>query len=150
MHPATVCTQASNVCTVPGLERRVSHCEGCLVVVVTCALSFFSMVVYWLTKADCDLEILTFSPVMEGSPVIAIRLALTALVWTAKGGDISGELAISGCRAAAASLRRPCGEGALLSGAESSAGPAGGPTERWAARAAASEGTFGLAGQPRP
>ena len=62
-------------------------------------MSFFSMVVYWLTRADCDLEILTFSPVMEGSPVIAIRFALTALTWTAKGGDVSGELAVSGTAA---------------------------------------------------
>jgi len=48
----------------------------------TCALSFFSMVLYWLTRADCDLESLT-SP---SSPVSAIRFSLTALAWTVQKG----------------------------------------------------------------
>ena len=64
------------------------------------------MVVYWLTRADCDLEILTFSPVMEGSPTIAIRFALTALIWTAKGDDIGGDSGFGHRRSLSSASRR--------------------------------------------
>lgn len=79
----------------------MSSLGGLYAVAVTCPLSFFSMVVYWLTRADCDLEILTFSPVIEGGPVISSRFALIALAWAAKGGDSGFGLQRS--------LRRPRG-----------------------------------------
>ena len=91
----------------------------------TCALSFFSMVLYWLTRADCDLEIF-FSP---SSPVSAIRFSLTALAWTGqKGRHHRPGLRAPGTTAAphfgvhAAALASGAGEG--------SAGPAGGPRAR--------------------
>ena len=58
-------------------------------------------IITWLTRADCDLEILTFSPVIEGGPVISSRFALIALAWAAKGGDSGFGLQRS--------LRRPRG-----------------------------------------
>ena len=90
----------------------------------TCALSFFSMVLYWLTRADCDLETF-FSP---SSPVSAIRFSLTALAWTEKGRHHRPGPRAPGTTAAphfgvhAAALASGAGEG--------SAGPAGGPRER--------------------
>ena len=70
----------------------------------TCALSFFSMVLYWLTRADCDLETF-FSP---SSPVSAIRFSLTALAWTGQKGRSSSGTAGAGHHRSA-SLRRPRG-----------------------------------------
>ena len=86
----------------------------------TCALSFFSMVLYWLTRADCDLETF-FSP---SSPVSAIRFSLTALAWTGQKGrhHRPGTTAAPHFGVHAAALASGAGEG--------SAGPAGGPRER--------------------
>ena len=91
----------------------------------TCALSFFSMVLYWLTRADCDLETF-FSP---SSPVSAIRFSLTALAWTGQKGRHHRP----GPRAPGTTAAPHFGvhAAALASGAgEGSAGPAGGPRAR--------------------
>lgn len=113
------------VAAVGGTRRRAVGGTRRWAVAGTCALSFFSMVLYWLTRADCDLEIF-FSP---SSPVSAIRFSLTALAWTGQKGRHHRP----GPRAPGTTAAPHFGvhAAALASGAgEGSAGPAGGPRER--------------------